>query len=86
MKPLDEQALSERLVGNLFLIPARDVDCEFCGHVQKVPIPVLVTEVKDGWIRGESGSMVFGCENCGGPAAVTWDAANVRVNQFIGGQ
>ena len=81
----DEKDLSEKLVGNLFLIPPQDVDCEFCGHVQKVPLPIKVTEVEDGWIHGASGSMVFPCESCGGPAEVTWDAANVQVTQFIKG-
>ena len=79
----DEKALSERLVGNLLLIPPQDVECEFCGHAQKVPVPIKVTEVKDGLIRGAAGFMIFACESCGGPAEVTWDAANVQVTQFI---
>ena len=83
--PFDEQALSERLVGKLFLIPPQDVDCEFCGHVQKVPVPIEVTEVKDGWIHGASGSMIYPCGKCGSPAEVTWGAANVQVTQFIKG-
>lgn len=81
----DEKALSERLVGNLFLIPPQDVECEFCGHSQKAPIPVQVTEVKDGLICGAAGSMIYACESCGGPAEVTWDGANVQVTQFIKG-
>ena len=81
----DEKALSEKLVGNLFLIPPQDADCEFCGHLQKVPIPIQVTAVKDGLIQGASGSMIYTCESCGGPAEVTWDAANVQVTQFIKG-
>ncbi|PKQ28485.1 MAG: hypothetical protein CVT63_02445 [Candidatus Anoxymicrobium japonicum] len=80
----NEKDLSERLVGNLFLIPPQDVDCEFCGHVNKVPIPTRVTEVEKGWIKGSSGSMIYPCENCGGPAEVTWDAVNIEVKQFIG--
>lgn len=81
----DEKALTERLVGNLFLIPPQDVDCEFCGHTQKVPLPVKVTDVKGGVIAGAGGSMIYACDSCGGPAQVSWDAANVQVTQFIKG-
>jgi hypothetical protein len=79
----DEKALSEKVVGKLFLIPPQDVDCEFCGNSQKVPIPVQVTAVNNGLISGPGGSMIYVCESCGGPAEVTWDDANVQVTQFI---
>ncbi len=52
---IDERALSEKLTGNLFLIQPQDVECEFCGHSQKVPLPVRVTEVRNGLVKVAGG-------------------------------
>jgi len=82
---ISEEALAGKIVGKLFLIPPQDVDCEFCGNVQKVPIPTKVDRVDPGWIRGEGGSMIYACESCGGPAEVTWDAVNLQITQFFKG-
>jgi len=79
---IDETALSEKLTGNLFLIPPQEVECEFCGYSQKIPLPVKVTEVRNGLIKGAGGSVFFACANCGGPAEVAWDGAIVQVTEF----
>jgi hypothetical protein len=79
---MDEAKLRDLLMNNLFLLPL-DVPCEFCDHNQRVTIPVRVTEVGDGWIRGSSGSAVFPCANCGKPAGIDWDAVNIQITQFL---
>ena len=80
--PLDEKTLKARLEGKLFLIPPQELTCEYCGHLQPVPIAVMVTEVSDGFIHGKGGSMVYTCDGCGAPTEVDWDSAHVMITQF----
>jgi hypothetical protein len=80
---LDEETLAERLTGRLFLLPPQDVECDLCGHKQKVPVPVQVTRVKNRRIHGAGGSMIYVCESCRSLPEVTWDSANVEVTEFL---
>lgn len=81
---IDEAKLHDILLDNLFLLPF-EVPCEFCDHKQEVTLPVRVTEVKDGLIKGSSGSAFFPCTNCGRPAGINWDAVNIQITQFLKG-